>query len=320
MRSEGVLIWNIRGLNSKLHRDALRELVIAEKPSIVYLQETKLNVISNFDVVQLLGAGFDYAFLPAMDIGILVAWHSAIRSASSKSALEFSVLVKLRQASGGVEWWLMTVYGPANDVSKPAFLAELHQLRLIRSGPWLLAGDFNMIYMAVDKNNNRLNHHRMVQFWRLLNDACLKELHLTGRLFTWSSGRAHPTLERIDHTFISEEWEEVFLGCDLQALSFLCSNHTPLLVRRESSFAMKKRFHFRSFWLKCQGFQEVVQMVWHFNFTPVLNWKITHIHMIIHIYSHIQYSHPIHIILIHSHTHKSHPYTSKYHPYTSSHP
>jgi hypothetical protein len=70
-------------------------------------------------VVQLLGAGFDYAFLPAMHISILVAWHSAIRSASSKSALEFSVLVKLRQASGGV-------YGPANDASKPAFLAELH--------------------------------------------------------------------------------------------------------------------------------------------------------------------------------------------------
>jgi hypothetical protein len=39
-----------------------------------------------------------------------------------------------------------------------------------------------MIYMAADKNNNRLNHHRMGQFWRLLNDACLKELHLTGRV------------------------------------------------------------------------------------------------------------------------------------------
>jgi hypothetical protein len=30
----------------------------------------------------------------------------------------------------------------------------------------------------------------------------VKELHLSGCLFTWSNERAHPTLERIDRAFI----------------------------------------------------------------------------------------------------------------------
>jgi hypothetical protein len=61
------------------------------------------------------------------------------------------------------------VYGPANDVDKPTFLAELHDPRLIRPGPWLLAGDFNMIYKAGDKNNDRVHMRQMGQFRHFLN-------------------------------------------------------------------------------------------------------------------------------------------------------
>jgi exonuclease III len=159
MGTENLLVWNVWVLNFKLHQDALRELVAAEKPSIVRLQETKLVVISDFNVVQLLGVAFNYAFLPTIHTrgGILVAWRLASWAASSKSNLEFLVLVKPRRAAGGDEWWLTTVYVPTRDAAKPTFLAELHQLRQIRLGPWLLMGDFNMIYMVADKNNNLLN-------------------------------------------------------------------------------------------------------------------------------------------------------------------
>jgi hypothetical protein len=51
-----------------------------------------------------------------------------------------------------------------------------------------------MIYQAADKNNSRLNRRLMRQFCQFLNDATLREIHLQGRLFTWSNERAHPTL------------------------------------------------------------------------------------------------------------------------------
>jgi hypothetical protein len=93
---------------------------------------------------------------------------------------QFSVSVKVKQMQEGTEWWLTTVYVPNRDEDKPAFLAELHDLRQVTTSPWMLAGDFNMIYHTQDKNNDHLNTRLMVQFQRFLHDASLQEAHLNG--------------------------------------------------------------------------------------------------------------------------------------------
>jgi hypothetical protein len=111
----------------------------------------------------------------------------------------------MRHQVDGKKWWLTVVYGPSNDVDKPTFLIELQDLAAFRLGPWLLTGDFNLIYRMADKNNENLNRRLMGQFHRLLNDTCLRAIHLNGGLFTWSNERAHPTLEHIDRAFISKE-------------------------------------------------------------------------------------------------------------------
>jgi hypothetical protein len=125
-------------------------------------------------------------------------------------------------------------------------------------GLWLLNGDFNLIYLVKDKNNDRLNPHLMVQFHRFLNDVCLKEIHLNGWLFTWSNQRQHPNLERIDCAFVSRKWDELFLHHDLHSLASLCSNHAPFLLRTYNMFSYYKRFHIRSWWPHFLGFMEVV--------------------------------------------------------------
>jgi hypothetical protein len=103
----------------------------------------------------------------------------------------------------------------------------------------------------------------MGQFRRFLNEAALKELHLEGRLFTWSNERAHPTLEKIDRVFVSSEWEGLYPGYDLCSLASLCFDHAPLLLRTNRNFFAKKRFLFRSFWTKFPGFLEVIKKAWH---------------------------------------------------------
>jgi hypothetical protein len=64
----------MRGLNARSHRNGIRELVASERASLVCLQETKLYVISNYDVIQFLGPDFNYCYLPAEQTrgGILV--------------------------------------------------------------------------------------------------------------------------------------------------------------------------------------------------------------------------------------------------------
>jgi endonuclease/exonuclease/phosphatase family metal-dependent hydrolase len=151
------------------------------------------------------------------------------------------------------------VYGLARDAEKTAFLQELHELSLVYAGLWLVTGDFNLIYHTQGKNNGLLNRHHMRQFRNFLNGATLKELHLEGRLFTWSNEWVHPTLERIDHAFHTMDWELLYPQCSMHSLAPSCSDHAPVLLRTDTSFIGHKGFLFRSFWNRCLGFLDVIK-------------------------------------------------------------
>jgi exonuclease III len=80
MGLKNILVWNVRGSHAVAHQHALQDMVATEQISLVCIQETKLNVISYYDVIQLLGSGFEYVYLPVIHTcgGILVAWHAAV--------------------------------------------------------------------------------------------------------------------------------------------------------------------------------------------------------------------------------------------------
>jgi exonuclease III len=67
------------------------------------------------------------------------------------------VAVKVKHLSEVNPWWLTMFYGPQDEQEKVVFLTKLRQLHSGRVSPWLLCGDFNVIYKAADKNNNHLN-------------------------------------------------------------------------------------------------------------------------------------------------------------------
>lgn len=76
-----ILCWNVRGLNSPAKKKAVREFVTSVKANLVCLQETKLDVIDPFIVMQCIGPSVDgFAYLPAHDTrgGILLAWNKTV--------------------------------------------------------------------------------------------------------------------------------------------------------------------------------------------------------------------------------------------------
>lgn len=154
------------------------------------------------------------------------------------------------------------VYGPQQDEDKVEFLSELLLFREASPGPWLLCEDFNMIYQAEDKNNDRLDRRNMRRFRAFINRAQLQEIELTGRRFTWSSERERPTLERIDRFLASVDWFAAHPYHYLRPLSTDCSDHCPLLLLLDTSPGTKLRFRFESFWTKLPGFVDVVAVAW----------------------------------------------------------
>lgn len=84
---------------------------------------------------------------------------------------------------------LSVVYGPTGSNDKPQFLAELQAQKPPQGSQWLVLGDFNLIYKASDKNNNRLNFRLMNLFKQALDDSDLREVHMLNRRFIWSNER-----------------------------------------------------------------------------------------------------------------------------------
>jgi len=79
MDNTTIMSWNVRGLNDRARRDVVHKLLDNIRPSIVCLQETKLDVISQYLMFAMLGMSFaDFAYLLASNRGgVLVTAREA---------------------------------------------------------------------------------------------------------------------------------------------------------------------------------------------------------------------------------------------------
>jgi hypothetical protein len=130
------------------------------------------------------------------------------------------------------------------------------------TGPWMLAGDFNLIYKAEDKKSSNYNRATMGRFRRFIDDLALKEIPLHGCKFTWSNQQESPTLVKQDRVLCTVDWEELYPNCLLQSLATNDSDHCPLYLGLKDNPSGVRRFHFEAFWPQLQGYQEVVALAW----------------------------------------------------------
>lgn len=131
------------------------------------------------------------------------------------------------------------MYGPQGDNDKILFLQELREVRAACLGPWMLAGDINMIYKSSDKNNSNLNRAMMGYFWKVINDLALKEIQLHGRKYTWSNQQDNPVLVKLDRVFCSVDWDSYFPGVLLHSAASQESDHCPWAL---GTICLEKRY------------------------------------------------------------------------------
>lgn len=88
-----------------------------------------------------------------------------------------------------ISFLLSTCYDPADDGRKEEFLAELLEIKPTAPTPWMIIGDFNLIYQPAHKSNLNLNRRLMGKFRRTLDDCELVEIALQNRKYTCSNER-----------------------------------------------------------------------------------------------------------------------------------
>lgn len=100
-----------------------------------------------------------------------MAWRRDVCHVFTHSCRRWSLTITLAPADVPAPiWTLAAVYGPVLAELKQEFLDELRVVHTKATGPLLLCGDFNQIYQAANKNNDRLNLRSMWRFRRLLDE------------------------------------------------------------------------------------------------------------------------------------------------------
>lgn len=112
--------------------------------------------------------------------------------------------------------------------------------------------------------NPRLHRSLLRALRAVIDDLELADLQLEGRMYTWSNERDRPALERLDRALASADWLEEHPTYSLRCLSIDCSDsdHAPLLMVLNFEPWARPRFRFHNFWIKLDGFLEVVTLAW----------------------------------------------------------
>jgi exonuclease III len=257
-----IIIWNVRGLNSRARWIAIRSLINTVDASLISFQETKMELICSRIVLETLGPDFDnYTYLPANGTreGILLAWKSHDLIIIEPELIANAITAKVSCPTSTIAprpWWITVVYGPQEDAAKIDVLREIREIRADCDEPWLICGDFNLILRDEDKNNSHVDRRMMNRFRRIANDLALTEVYLNSCRYTWSNEQSPPTLVLLDHLLCTADWEEQFGECQLRCLALVVSDHSPLLLDCAPSPPTHRRFHFEDYWIRQDGFQE----------------------------------------------------------------
>jgi len=195
--------------------------------------------------------------------GILVGVRIELYDVGSFQEGKYMIQVNLWDKQLKQKWNLLIVHGAPEDDNKMEFLAELSFFCSRNVEPIISGGDFNILRYA----NERNKPHGLNRFSSLFNSLIgfyeLKEIVMTGGLFTWSNNQEDPTLEKLDRVLVSKDWEEMFPTVMVKKLPREISDHNPLVI---SSGLQKPKipiqFKFELSWLHNPDILEAVEKIW----------------------------------------------------------
>uniref|UniRef100_A0A453JXU9 Endonuclease/exonuclease/phosphatase domain-containing protein n=1 Tax=Aegilops tauschii subsp. strangulata TaxID=200361 RepID=A0A453JXU9_AEGTS len=96
--------------------------------------------------------------------GAATFWESSKVTIATQAVGQFSITASASVLHSNLSFWITTVSDPGNDARKDEFLDEMIRIRPPQGEPWLINGDFNIIYEARDKSNHNLNIRVMGRF------------------------------------------------------------------------------------------------------------------------------------------------------------
>jgi hypothetical protein len=127
----------------------------------------------------------------------------------------------------------MGIYGLADHRRSRAFLEEISGKVASSTRPLMMGGDFNLLRLAEEKNNDNLNWPPINLFNEHIASWAPREIPRTWERYTWTNRQLNPVRSVLDRFFISPASEMFFPLCSVVAETSLGSDHTPWFLTRE---------------------------------------------------------------------------------------
>lgn len=98
-------------------------------------------------------------------------------------------------------------------------------------------------------------------FLSCVSDCSLVDIGFSGPNYTWFRGLI---CECLDRTLCNSEWKINFLDTTIQHIPRTKSDHRPILLRTDGSYAPRcpRPFRFQAVWLTHPGFSSVIKASW----------------------------------------------------------
>ena len=201
-----LLSWNVRGANDNSKRKVIKAIIRNQRVDLFYLQETKIQTMSE-GVVRILGSGrfLDWGAMDAHRSagGILICWDKRTVEVLEMEVGHFSISCRLRNVEDGLVWIFTGVYGPFFKEDREALWEELGAIRGFWNDPWCLGGDFNVILSQRERSSQGRISGAMRRFAHVVDELELLDLSLQGGVFSWSGGRNNQSWARLDKFLVT---------------------------------------------------------------------------------------------------------------------
>ncbi|XP_075084879.1 uncharacterized protein LOC142168117 [Nicotiana tabacum] len=177
---------------------------------------------------------------------------------------------------------LTLVYAKCDAIERIELWDSMYAIARDMSVPWLIGGDFNVIWDEEEKFGRLpVSLNEIDDFRHYINSCNLFDLGFKGSIFTWWNGRAEEDciFKRLDRCLANVEFQQTFPGIEVTHLSKIDSDHNPMLLKCDIEAApLNKPFRFLNFWVKHESFKEALRENWHADFCAnpfvMFNYKL----------------------------------------------
>ncbi|KEH17203.1 endonuclease/exonuclease/phosphatase family protein [Medicago truncatula] len=230
-----MLSFNSRGLGAPEKRREINWLVSERKPTLLCIQESKLEVVDEFLCRSQWGSapmGFYFKSSVGASGGIITVWDPSVLNVWMTVNIANCLIIKGTFIKNNEVFCLANIYAPCDNRGRQVLWDAVSNLLLLHGDvAWFVLGDFNVVRSSEERRGRFENTFYVdyAPFNQFIDGNFLIDSPLCGHNFTWYRGDG-VSMSHLDRFLLLESWTTLFPNCIQVALP----RSVPKLVSRKT--------------------------------------------------------------------------------------